>query len=142
MMDLFCTTCSVSRGPGPTPPHLCFPSSCSQGFEAKCTCLGPTSGFLHHHSPGVCVGEPLMAFKDCRAGEVETPPTLGRGRAELWFQPVATVCAATPSATLLLGAGASSVPDLRVSCAAGRTQALLGEPFQRQRQGWPQCAWK
>lgn len=64
---------------------------------------------------------------------METLPTLGFGRAKLWFQPMATVYAATPSATLLLGAGASSVPDLRVSCAARRTQALLGEPFQRQR---------
>lgn len=51
-MGSFCTTCSVSRGPGLTPLHLCFLSSCFRGFEAKCACLGPTSGFLHHHSPG------------------------------------------------------------------------------------------
>lgn len=46
-MGSFCITCSVSSGPGPTALHLCFLSSCSRGFKAKCICLGPTSGFLH-----------------------------------------------------------------------------------------------
>lgn len=84
---------------------------------------------------------------------VETPPTPRCGEAELWFQPVATVCAAATSAALwphqhlkkcliVLGAEASTAPDLTLSCAAERTQAILGETFQRQKPEWPRCVWK
>lgn len=45
-------------------------------------------------------GDPLYGILDYRAEKRETLPTLGHGKAELWFQPVATVCAATPSAAL------------------------------------------
>lgn len=49
-MDSFCTTCSVSRGPGPASPHLCFLSSCSGGFGAKCTPLTPQ--VASYYNPG------------------------------------------------------------------------------------------
>lgn len=72
-MGSFCTTCSVSHSPGPTPLHSCFLNNCFRDFKAKCAFLGLTSSFLHHHSPGG--REPPHGSLDCRAAVVETPPT-------------------------------------------------------------------
>lgn len=104
-MDSFCTTCSVSRGPGPTSSPPVLPKQLLLGLWSQVHPLDPSSGFLPQSPPQLQEKKPFYDFPDCRAAEVETLPTPGHGRTELWFHPVSNVW----NAALLPHCGISSI---------------------------------